>query len=338
MAQGFPRGARPWLLALAAVCVAAAGAAAEPEGGEKVYQRTIKSTVWVLPVEDGGRIRSSGTGTLIDRTKGVIVTNYHVVNENDKVMIFFPIYQRGKLVTSRSTYLDLARSNSGIAGKVIALEKKKDLALIHIDAVPADAQELRLARDSVSPGQRVHSIGNPGKSSALWLYTQGNVRQVSHKKWRASGSGERTYDFEAEVIETQSPTNPGDSGGPLVNDRAELVGVTQGTANDAQLLSIFVDISEVKLLLKSNKLVAKLAPVTPGKPAEAKTTADKPAEKAVEAGGNEHLAATKLRFAHTLAKEGKTEKARERYEDIVKQYPNTDAAKEARAALEKLGK
>src|SRR5262249_55519827 len=157
----------------------------------------IKSTAWVLPVEDGGRIRSSGTGTLIDRSRGVIVTNYHVVNENDKVLIFFPLFQKGKLVTSRSTYLDMAKSGGGIPGQVVAREKQKHRARIRIEAVPADAHELRLARDSVSPGQRVHSIGNPGKSSALWLYTQGNVRQVSHKKWRASGGGERTYDFEA---------------------------------------------------------------------------------------------------------------------------------------------
>ncbi len=51
------------------------------------------------------------------------------------------------------------------------------------------------------------------------------------------------------MIETDSPTNPGDSGGPLVNDRGELVGVTQGGSVDAQSLSLFVDVSEVKRFL-----------------------------------------------------------------------------------------
>ena len=51
------------------------------------------------------------------------------------------------------------------------------------------------------------------------------------------------------MIETDSPTNPGDSGGPLVNDKAELVGVTQGGALDAESISIFVDLSEVKRLM-----------------------------------------------------------------------------------------
>ena len=55
--------------------------------------------------------------------------------------------------------------------------------------------------------------------------------------------------FEAKVVETDSATNPGDSGGPLLNAKGELVGVTQGGAINAQLVSTFIDVSEVKSLL-----------------------------------------------------------------------------------------
>ena len=48
------------------------------------------------------------------------------------------------------------------------------------------------------------------------------------------------------MVETDSPTNPGDSGGPLVNDKGELVAVTEGGAVNAQLLSTFIDVSEVQ--------------------------------------------------------------------------------------------
>src|SRR5207249_11462107 len=111
--------------------------------------------------------------------------------------------------------------------------------------------------ESPGPGQRVHSIGNPGSSDGLWLYTSGTVRQVYHKKWQSRGS-QRIYSFEAEVVETQSPTNPGDSGGPLVNDQGDLVAVTQGTASGAQLLSLFIDLSEVRTFLTSKKLLPRL--------------------------------------------------------------------------------
>src|SRR5438477_3482956 len=185
MAQGVPGRAGPWVLVLAALALPPA-APADPEGGEKVYQRTIKSTAWLLSKVDEKRMRA-GTGSLIDRGKGLVVTNYHVVGDNDKVTVVFPLYQSNKLVTSRSTYLDLVKSGGGIPGKVVARDTRKDLALVRLDVVPEGAHELRLARESVSPGQRVHSIGNPGRSGALWLYTQGSVRQVSHKSWRAGG-------------------------------------------------------------------------------------------------------------------------------------------------------
>ena len=58
------------------------------------------------------------------------------------------------------------------------------------------------------------------------------------------------------MIETDSPTNPGDSGGPLVNDKGELVGVTQGGAIDAESISIFVDLSEVKRLINRRSVQA----------------------------------------------------------------------------------
>jgi hypothetical protein len=72
---------------------------------------------------------------------------------------------------------------------------------------------------------------------------------VYRKKWKARLDRNTVLTFEAKVIETDSPTNPGDSGGPLLNDKGELVGVTQGGATNAQLVSTFVDVSEVKQLL-----------------------------------------------------------------------------------------
>jgi hypothetical protein len=78
---------------------------------------------------------------------------------------------------------------------------------------------------------------------------------VYHKRWQAK-LGDETAEFEAEVVETDSPTNPGDSGGPLVNDKSELVGVTQGGSVNARLVSTFIDLSEVKQFLNSTEVKA----------------------------------------------------------------------------------
>jgi hypothetical protein len=77
------------------------------------------------------------------------------------------------------------------------------------------------------------------------------VRQVYNKRWVAK-AGREEFRFEARVIETDSPTNPGDSGGPLANDKAELVGVTQGGATQAQSLSTFIDVIEVQRFLNTS--------------------------------------------------------------------------------------
>ena len=50
------------------------------------------------------------------------------------------------------------------------------------------------------------------------------------------------------------------------------------------------------------------------------------------------MAAAKLSLAKMLQKAGKLDKAKERYQDIIKMYPKTRAAEEARALLKDLGK
>jgi S1-C subfamily serine protease len=227
--------------------VPARAQATPAEGGVKVYQHVLKSTVWIISQHREGT--ATGSGSLIDRRRHLVLTNYHVVSDIDRATVLFPAFRDGSLIAERDYYRERART-LGIRGRVVARDRRADLALIQIDRVPDGAQALSLAPADVSPGQTVHSIGNPGGSGALWVYTPGKVRQVYQKRWGAK-AGDEELSFEARVIETDSPTNPGDSGGPLVNDQGELVGVTQGGALKAQLLSTFIDVSEVKRFLNS---------------------------------------------------------------------------------------
>lgn len=234
--------------------VAGAQPKAEPappplDAGASVYQKVVRSTAWVHSDRGGGRL-ATGSGSLIDKGRRLVLTNYHVVGDIKNATVFFPQFEGKKVVPDRGRY------KNGIAGEVVELDKGADLALIRIDRVPDGVPELPLAAESPDPGQAVHSIGNPGKSGALWVYTPGKVRQVYNKKWKARLDERTVVSFEAKVIETDSPTNPGDSGGPLVNDKGELVGVTQGGAIDAQSISIFVELSEVKRLMKRRSVVA----------------------------------------------------------------------------------
>jgi hypothetical protein len=235
---------------LVSACVVIAGfapaaVAQAKDDGAEVYKKTVRSTVWIH--SDRGRALATGSGSLIDKDARLVLTNFHVVGDVKRATVFFPAFRDGKPIPERKYYLDREKTLA-IRGTVLAVDKQADLAVIRIEKVPDGETEIPLAASSPDPGQSVHSVGNPGDSGALWLYTPGKVRQVYQKTWKAEVD-RRVLSFKAKVVETDSATNPGDSGGPLVNDKGELVGVTQGGAIKAQLLSTFVDVSEVKRLL-----------------------------------------------------------------------------------------
>ncbi len=226
--------------------MAAAVVAASPDMSRadvKVYQQTLQSTTWVLAKNSEGT--SSGTGVLVDAKRKLVVTNAHVVGDARAAVIFFPELKDGKPIVSRQHYLTNVK-RLGIRGKVIAVDRKRDLALVELQKLPAEAKAVELAPDSVGPGEDVESIGNPGATEALWVYTSGTVRAVYQKSFR-TGSG--AHDFK--VVETQSPINSGDSGGPVVNSQGQLVAISQAISPKARLVSYFVDVSEIKDFLAS---------------------------------------------------------------------------------------
>jgi S1-C subfamily serine protease len=323
------------MLVLASACLTPRLVPAQSENTERIYQRLLKSTVWVVVPRSRDSVTNrmlvaTGSGSLVDRARRLVLTNYHVVGkEGENVLVAFPVHQSGKTaaVAERAFYQNMISNGRGIHGKVIAREPRCDLALIQLDTVPDDARQLPLARESPSPGQDVHSVGNPGQSGALWVYTPGKVRQVYHHWWR-SGSGKDRLDLDARIVETQSPINRGDSGGPLVNNKGELVGVTQGHLLDAQQISLFIDVSEVREFLKSRKLL-------PGPATETRSLASDGEPRTHD---DERKAATKLQFAKTLAQDGKLEKAKNYCEEILEAYPKTKAAQAAKELLEKLSK
>lgn len=225
------------LLAASATLALAATARADA----KTYSEALNSTTWVLTKVDGQT--SSGTGVLVDSEQKLVITNFHVVGEARNAIVFFPDMKDGKPEVTRKHYVDNVRT-LGIRGRIVAVDRKRDLALVQLDKLPENAAAIKLAETSAGPGDAVESVGNPGSSDALWVYTSGTVRAVYEKQFR-TGAGD--HDFT--VLETQSPINTGDSGGPVVNGAGELVAISQAIAPNARLVSYSVDIREIKAFL-----------------------------------------------------------------------------------------
>jgi S1-C subfamily serine protease len=139
----------------------------------------------------------SGTG-FVWGEQGYIVTNFHVVQNANKVMI------------------TLQDQSSWPAE--VGLAPERDLAVLKITAPKEKLTALALGDSSLlSVGRKVLAIGNPfGLDATL---TTGVVSAlgrdiVSPNQRKISG-----------VIQTDAAINPGNSGGPLLNSQGQLIGV-----------------------------------------------------------------------------------------------------------------
>ncbi|HVK14331.1 MAG TPA: tetratricopeptide repeat-containing serine protease family protein [Gemmataceae bacterium] len=225
--------ASPSRIALAVPLLVACAAAAQDAD---VYTRTLRSTALIMTPTGGG------TGWVVDLDRGLLVTNEHVVRQHAEVELVFPEYRDGRPLAEPGDYQRVRR----LRAEVIDADGPRDLALVRLRArPPAGVVALKVAPLEPRPADRVHSIGNPDASGALWVYSTGTVRQVYRKDWRFADGLARS----ARIVEMQSPINPGDSGGPVVNDAGELVGVVSGKKADAALMSWCIAAAEVRAYL-----------------------------------------------------------------------------------------
>lgn len=226
------------LLVLSLWLLVAPAVRADDPSARQIFERTLRSTCWVRVT------KSWGTGSVVDRSRRLVLTSCHVILGKTDATVLFPIQVNGKVVTDRGRFEQLARP---VRGKVIASSATVDLALIQLESMPDDVTEIKLAPRSAEPGDRLHSVGNGKANGGLFGYHGGLVRQVCKRSDSYSG-----VKINCRVLETQSPHNPGDSGGPTVNDRGELVGVTAAYIIPAQLMSFHIDVAEVREFLKSH--------------------------------------------------------------------------------------
>jgi len=159
--------------------------------------------------------RSLGSGFIIDR-EGYIVTNNHVIENADKIMV--------KL-----------KSGEEYDAEVVGRDPNTDLALIRIDA----KKELPLLRqgdsDALKVGQWVVAIGSP------FGFEQTVTAGIVSAKGRVIGSG--PYD---DFIQTDASINPGNSGGPLINMQGEVVGINTAIIASGQGIGFAIPINMAK--------------------------------------------------------------------------------------------
>ncbi|HEY3174543.1 MAG TPA: Do family serine endopeptidase [Candidatus Polarisedimenticolia bacterium] len=167
--------------------------------------------------DDDQRQDSGGSGFVVSED-GFVMTNYHVIEDADKIIV------------------QLTDDSHEYEAKVIGTDPQTDLALLKIDArsklhtIPmGDSDHLRV-------GEWVIAIGNP----LAYDHTV-TVGVVSAKGRKLVGlSRDVSLD---NYIQTDAAINRGNSGGPLLNLKGEAVGINSAISVAGQGISFAIPIN-----------------------------------------------------------------------------------------------
>ena len=161
-----------------------------------------------------------GSGFLVDKKKGLIITNAHVTGSSiSKVRVAF-------------------RDNDFISAKQVYVDPEIDMAIIKIKTsdIPPNVKEAKLmCNKKVVNGTSVAAFGHP--------------KGLSFSASRGIVSKYRFYRGK-DVIQTDAAINSGNSGGPLINlDTGLVIGINKSSFKNSQGLSFAVPANYVCIIL-----------------------------------------------------------------------------------------
>ena len=148
-----------------------------------------------------------GSGFVWDN-QGYVVTNNHVVNSAQKVVVTFA-------------------DGTSVPATVVGVDPESDLAVIKVDSKAVKLQPISVGDSSnLKVGQFVLAIGNPfgleGSMSFGIVSALGRSLPANGENAQLSQAPSYTI---PDIIQTDAPVNPGNSGGVLLDLDGNLVGV-----------------------------------------------------------------------------------------------------------------
>lgn len=217
---------RRWALGLLLVAMAATLMQARPavaQWDRDAVRQALLATVRVLVPDDNGDLYATGSGTVLDPEKGIILTNYHVMGDGDTRELYnsdglafiainptelraAPVIRYAATLLQGSPELDLAVLQvTGLASDPDAA-LPKNLGLVSVE---------RGNSDDLLPGDPLAVIGFPGLGGSTVTFTDGVV----------AGFLDEDDDGVYEWIKTDTEMNPGNSGGLAIDQRGAFIGV-----------------------------------------------------------------------------------------------------------------
>lgn len=174
----------------------------------QIYKKVEPAIVGIICYSKsvtGMQAASQGSG-IVFRSDGYIVTNCHVVRDDDTSQV----YDRIEVV--------LTTGDSYVA-QFIGGDRQSDLAVLKIDAedlttaVFGDSEKMQV-------GDEVVVIGNPNGMALAGSFTHGYISALNRSVYIS------TIGSSVEFIQTDAAINPGNSGGAMVNVYGQVIGIT----------------------------------------------------------------------------------------------------------------
>ena len=160
-----------------------------------------------ITINDGHSADNVGSGVIVS-PEGHIVTNYHVVRQNQGF-------------TCLVRFVDGAEFEASIRG----CDEDSDLAVLKIDPAGRELHPMVFAdSDKVRVGDIVFAVGSP------FGYTHTVTSGIVSAKHRRVELEKPYEDF----LQTDAAINPGNSGGALVNLKGELVGLNSAMVSGSR--------------------------------------------------------------------------------------------------------
>jgi len=151
------------------------------------------------------RGRSLGSGVIIDKINGYIVTNNHVVERAESIKI-------------------VLYDDREFEAEVIGKHEQTDLAVLKIEADNLRQVDMGNS-DKLEPGEWVIAIGSPFGINLNHTVTAGIISATG----RSDVISARNFE---DFIQHDAAINPGNSGGGLFNLNGELIGINTAIATD----------------------------------------------------------------------------------------------------------
>ena len=186
-----------------------------------------------LPYDNQPKIeQSQGSGFIF--ADGLIMTNAHVINGSDKVIIG---------LTNGKKY----------QGKLIGQDFFTDIAVLKIEGKGPWPKAKLGDSSKIKVGDWAIAVGNP-----FGLENTVTLGIVSNLKRNVTQLG--IYDKKLELIQTDAAINPGNSGGPLLNSNGDVIGInTLIRSGPGAGLSFAIPINKAKeisaQLIKNGKVI-----------------------------------------------------------------------------------